>query len=94
MSQTPLNCDQCRFEPFDPFADPAGFSGSDTSPPPPADSRANSSRCYRLVDLKGLHFFKAAIGAHSCTRCALLSKPCPVGYKTREMALSQIVLYH
>lgn len=93
MSQTPLNCDQCRFEPFDPFADPAGFSGSDTSPPP-ADSRANSSRCYRLVDLKGLHFFKAAIGAHSCTRCALLSKPCPVGYNTREMALSQIVLYH
>lgn len=34
MTQTPLNCDQCRFEPFDPFADPAGFSGSDTSPPP------------------------------------------------------------
>lgn len=33
MTQTPLNCDQCRFEPFDPFADPAGFSGSD--PPPP-----------------------------------------------------------
>lgn len=93
MTQTPLNCDQCRFEPFDPFADPAGFSGSDTSPP--ADSRANSSRCYRLAeDLKVLHFFKAAIGAQSCARCALLSKPCTAGCNISEMALSQLVLYH
>lgn len=40
MSQTPLNCDQCHFEPFDPFADPAGFSGSDTPPQQTAEQTA------------------------------------------------------